>query len=275
MLKGVIDTHAHYHDAAFDGDRAVLIPSLFEEGIEAVVDVAAEKASLAAVLKLVKEQPAESAPHSGPGAAAERPRPVIFGTAGLHPDEVGDLDDETECMIRRMLLEPKIVAVGEIGLDYHWMVQPKDVQERAFRRQIAIAKEFGKPVVIHSREAAEDTMRIVREENAAENGGIMHCYSYAAEQAKDYARMGFYLGVGGVITYKNGRKLRESVLAVGIDRIVLETDCPYLSPEPNRGKRNDSRNLAYVVTALADLFGLPEEEVIRITAENARKVFHI
>ena len=169
----------------------------------------------------------------------------------------------------------KIVAIGEIGLDYHWSEteEENEKQKLWFEKQIDIAKKSNLPIVVHSREAAADTMDIIVKEKASECGGIIHCYSYAAEQAKQYADMGFYIGVGGVITFKNSRKLRESVLAVGLDHIVLETDCPYLAPEPYRGKRNFSAYLTHVVRELSELLGVSEETIIDTTTRNAERVY--
>ncbi len=171
----------------------------------------------------------------------------------------------------------KVIAIGEIGLDYHWSESEEENrdQQHWFRRQIALAKEVGLPIVVHSRDAAADTMRIIKEEKAYETGGIIHCYSYSAEQAKEYVDMGFYIGVGGVVTYKNGRRLKETVEAVPLDHIVLETDCPYLSPEPFRGKRNDSTHLPYIVEAIAALKRTSSEAVINQTYKNAVSVYRL
>lgn len=171
--------------------------------------------------------------------------------------------------------DEKVVAIGEIGLDYHWKEPEPEIQKKWFRRQIKLAKKVNLPIIYHSREAAKDTMDMILETHAADCGGVIHCYSYAKEMAKEYVDMGFYIGVGGVITFKNGRRLKETVEAIPLSRIVLETDCPYLSPEPNRGKRNDSTNLIYVAREIAAIKGISEQKVIEETEKNARKLYRL
>lgn len=177
--------------------------------------------------------------------------------------------------IKDLMQNPKMVAIGEIGLDYHWEEPAKDWQQHWFRRQLQTAKELGKPVIIHSRDAAADTLRILKEERAEELGGVIHCYSYSPELAADFLQMGFYIGVGGVVTFKNGRKLKETVRQIPLDRIVLETDSPYMAPEPNRGTRNSSLNLRYVAAAIAELKGVSSEKVVEQTWQNAMDLYHI
>ena len=172
-------------------------------------------------------------------------------------------------------MRPKIVAVGEIGLDYYWDKEKREIQKEWFVRQLRLAKELKKPVVIHSREAAADTMEILKAEVSKEISYEMHCYSYSPEMAREYRKMGLYLGIGGVLTFKNAKKLKETVLESPMEYLLLETDCPYLAPVPNRGKRNDSGMLKYVVQELAALKGITPEEVIRITEENARRFYGI
>lgn len=258
----IIDTHAHYDDEAFDEDREALLASLLENGIEKVIDVCASPES-------VDRVPALAAAHEN-----------VYAAVGIHPDDAGSLTDELFGKIRDALDHPKTVAVGEIGLDYYWNKETKEVQEEAFRRQalLAISREI--PVIIHSREAAADTMEIVRElygpggpgEGLARKG-VMHCYSYSAEQAVQYVRLGFCLGIGGVVTFKNARKLKEAAAAVPAEALLLETDCPYLAPVPYRGKRNSSLYLPYVAEALASIRGVSAEEIIRVTKENAERLF--
>ncbi|MGX8728595.1 MAG: TatD family hydrolase, partial [Lachnospiraceae bacterium] len=241
----IIDTHAHYDDEAFDGDREELLSSLVSAGVGRVIDVGSTKASLAKILQLARECP------------------FVYGALGLHPDEVGDLTEETFAMIEEGLSEPKILAVGEIGLDYYWNKEAREVQMEAFRRQalLAIRKEL--PIIIHSREAAADTLDVVRElygpggpGEKLSRKGVMHCYSYSAEMARIYTReIGFFLGIGGVVTYKNGRKLKEVVADTPLEYLLLETDCPYLSPVPLRGKRNSSLNLPYIIEEIAAIKG--------------------
>lgn len=250
----IIDTHAHYDDKAFDNDRHELLTSLEKSGIAAVVNVAADMKSLEDVPRLAHEYN------------------FVYGAIGLHPDNVGALDDGVMDKMRHLLEDPKMVAVGEIGLDYHWNVEPKDVQMEAFARQIELAKEAGKPIMVHSREAANDTMQVIKDTRAYDAGGIIHCYAYSPEMAREYVKMGFYLGIGGTVTFKNARKIKEVVAEIPLESLVLETDCPYLAPEPNRGKRNSSLNLPYVAAKIAKIKGCRKEEVEEITYNNAKKL---
>ena len=253
----IIDTHAHYDDERFDEDRDVLIRSFSENGIEAAVTVCADLKSLTDVPLLVEKY--------------DR----LFGAAGLHPDDVGDLNAETEKIIEDLVNRPGFVAVGEIGLDYHWNVEPREVQKDAFRRQIDIAKRAGKPIMVHSRDAAADTMNVIKESDAATAGGIIHCYSGSVEMAREYVDMGFYLGIGGVVTFGNAKTLKEVVRNIPLSSLVLETDCPYLAPVPYRGKRNSSLYLPYVVSAIAELKECSGEEVIETTRNNVKELLGI
>lgn len=263
--KMIIDTHVHYDDEAFDGDREGLLTSLRANGIGNVIDIGSSAESLPRVRALTQKYD------------------FVYGAIGLHPDEVGDLTTDVMNAMREDMKNPKILAVGEIGLDYYWNKEAKELQKEAFRKQIRLAQEFGKPVVIHSREAAADTLEIVQEMygpgsigSRMERKGVMHCYSYAVEQARTYTRkLGFYLGIGGVVTFKNAKKLKEVVFDTPMEYLVLETDCPYLAPVPFRGKRNSSLYLPYVVQEIARIKEIPEEEVVKITEENARRLFRI
>ena len=274
----IIDTHVHYDDEAFDADREELIGSLQENNIGLVLDIGSTKESLPKIRSLMDRYD------------------FVYGAMGLHPDEIGDLTDELLGEIREDMKNPKVLAVGEIGLDYYWNKEEQELQKAAFRKQLQLALECGKPVVIHSREAAADTLEILREmygkgslwealhgsapaasgtaSGPTERKGVMHCYSYSAEQARIYTReLGFYLGIGGVVTFKNAKKIKEVVADTPLEYIILETDCPYLAPVPYRGKRNCSLYLPYVVQAIAELKGVSPEEVERITEENARRLF--
>ena len=177
--------------------------------------------------------------------------------------------------LRQQCSHEKCVAVGEIGLDYYWDEPEREIQKKWFVRQLDLARQVKKPVIIHSREAAKDTADILTAEHAGEIGGVIHCYSYTKESAKTYLDMDFYFGIGGVLTFKNAKKLKEAVEYIPLDHIVLETDCPYLAPEPNRGKRNSSLNLSYVVTALSAIKELDEEEIRRVTWDNAMKLYRM
>ena len=250
----LIDTHSHYDDAAFDEDREQLIAELNKKEIIAV-NVGATKKSALTALEF-------SHRYSN-----------IYAAIGVHPDEVAELTDDDMQEFLRLSSDPKAIAIGEIGLDYHWDVNPHEVQKEWFVKQIKLAQEAHLPINIHSRDAAQDTFEIVKKENAGMYGGIVHCYSYSVEMAREYLKLGFHFGIGGVVTYKNAKTIKEVVEYLPMDRIVLETDCPYLAPTPHRGERNDSRNLYFVAAEIAAIRGLSPEEVIEITEKNAREVY--
>ncbi len=253
----IFDTHAHYDDEQFDEDRERLLDSMQGRGIGNIVNVSSTLESCIPSLAMAKRFP------------------FMYAAIGIHPTETEELDDEKFEEVRNYAKKPKVVAIGEIGLDYYWNEPHPDIQKKWFIRQLELARELDLPVIIHSRDAAEDTMKIMKECKAEEIGGIIHCYSYSAEMAMEYVKMNFYIGVGGVITFKNARKLKEVVEKIPMDRIVVETDAPYLSPEPNRGKRNSSINLPYVINEIAKIKGLEPAEVIKITEKNARKVYRL
>lgn len=253
----IFETHAHYDDEAFDEDRDALLSSMRENGIGTIVNVGADLAGTAASITL-----------------AER-YPFLYAAAGVHPSETVELNEENFAWLKEQIRHPKVVAVGEIGLDYHEELPARDVQKTWFLRQLDLAGEMDKPVIIHSRDAAKDTYDILCEKNAAQIGGVLHCYSYSPEMALDYVKMGFYIGIGGVVTFKNAKKLREVVEVVPIEKLLLETDSPYLAPEPNRGTRNTSLNLPYVAQKIAEIKQIPYDEVVYITESNARQMYRI
>lgn len=251
----IFDSHAHYDDHAFDEDREQLLASLREHGVGTVVNVGASLEGVQRTISLAEKYP------------------FIYGAVGIHPDEVGALNEESFAWLREQCLLKKTVAVGEIGLDYYWDKENHGLQKEWFIRQLRLAEELKLPVIIHSREAAADTMEILKQEYSPEVPVVVHCYSYSPEMAREYLKMGYYLGIGGVVTFKNAKKLKEVVQTAPLDRLLLETDCPYLAPVPNRGKRNDSRNLIYVAEAVGELKGVSAEEVICVTEENARSFY--
>ena len=251
----IFETHAHYDDEKFDEDRDALLSSMKENGIGRIINVSANLESLENTRKLMEQYP------------------FIYGAFGLHPDEVGDLNEDVMERMRGLCRLEKAVAVGEIGLDYYWDKENHEKQQYWFRRQIALAREEKLPMIIHSREAAADTLRVMKEEKSEEIGGVIHCFSYSAEMAEEYLKMGFYLGIGGVVTFKNAKKIKEVVQMAPMERILLETDSPYLAPVPYRGKRNSSLYLPYVVREIAELKGISEEEVIETTEKNAVRLF--
>ena len=253
----IFDSHAHYDDRAFDPDRRELLESMEEAGVGCIVNVGASLESTQRTVELTREYS------------------FLYGAVGVHPDEVGELDEAGLSWLREQCRKDKVVAVGEIGLDYYWDKENHELQKEWFVRQLRMAKELGLPVIVHSREAAADTLEIMKQEHTPDLSAVIHCYSYSPEMAREYLKLGYYLGVGGVLTFKNGKRLRETVLETPLDRILLETDCPYLAPEPYRGKRNDSRNLRYVAEALAALKEVSPQEVIRVTEENALRFYRL
>lgn len=261
----IFETHAHYDDEAFAEDREALLSSLLHGKIDRLINVGASLASTKASIELAERY--------------ER----IYAAVGVHPEAVSELEEDGCAWLHAQTAHPKVVAVGEIGLDYYWDKEPEvQARQRAwFVRQLAIAKESRLPVIIHSRDAAEDTLRILREnggwelQGKRENPvyGVIHCFSYSPEVAQEFVKMGYAIGVGGVVTFKNAKKLKETVAQIPLERILLETDCPYMAPEPYRGKRNDSSYLPYIVEKIAELKGVTPEEAERVTWENARALF--
>lgn len=252
----IIDTHAHYDDEQFDADREELLGSMEEGGIGLIVNVGSTVASWDKIVELTEKYP------------------FVYGAVGVHPDEVGELDEEKLLRMAELLDRDKIVAVGEIGLDYYWDKEKHDLQKEWFVRQLGLAREKEMPVIIHSREAAADTFEIMKQ-HAAGMKAVIHCYSYSPEMAREYVKMGYYIGVGGVVTFKNAKKLKQVVQEIQLESIVLETDCPYLAPVPYRGKRNCSLYLPYVAEQIAELKGTTVEEVIQQTEKNSRELYDL
>lgn len=253
----IFETHAHYDDEAFDQDREALLASMQENGIEYVINVGASLESTKNTINLMEKYP------------------FVYGALGVHPSDTAQLNEENFLWLKNQYSLKKAIAVGEIGLDYYWDEPDKDIQKKWFHRQLQLAKEVKLPVVIHSRDAAKDTLDIMKEENAEETGGEIHCFSYGKEMAREFLNMGFYFGIGGVVTFQNAKKLKEAVEYIPLDHILLETDSPYLAPVPFRGKRNSSLNLPYVAEEIARIKGISKEEVIEITNRNAKRLFNI
>ncbi len=260
----IFDTHAHYDDRQFNEDRETLLADFKRNGIGRVVNIACDIDSVQSTIELTKQYD------------------FIYGAVGVHPSDINGLNEESFSWMQKQIENSltqngKIVAVGEIGLDYYWEKDPKQRKKQQFwfERQMELARSMKLPVVIHSREAAKDTWDMMKSLHCEEIGGVVHCYSYSVEMARDYLNKGFFIGVGGVVTYKNARVLKEVVKYAPMDRIVLETDSPYLAPTPNRGKRNSSLNLPYVAAAIAELKGLSTDEVETITWENAKVLYRM
>ncbi len=260
-LKGIFESHAHYDDRRFNEDREQIICSLFESGLDIIINVGADLPSSRASLDLASRY--------------ER----IYATVGVHPHEAetmhnedGSPKPEAYAQLHDMLKAPKVVALGECGLDFFYDHSPRDIQRVCFREQLDIAKHLNLPVIIHSRDAAQETFDIIKE--AGIGNGVIHCYSGSAEHAEAYIGLGFYIGIGGVVTFDKSKRLPEVVKHIPLSHLVIETDAPYLSPTPNRGKRNDSANLVYIAQAIADIKGITRDEVIEITNANGRRLFY-
>lgn len=256
----LIDTHTHLDDSRYDTDREAVLTRAREAGVDAFVTIGCDLATSRAAIAL-----------------AER-YPFVYATVGVHPHEVKHIGDGWYDELRRLARHPKVVAYGEIGLDYHYNHSSPHEQRARFREQIGLARELTLPLVIHTREAQDDTIAILKEEHASEVGGVFHCFSGDAWLAKDALDLGFYLSFSGIITFQNATMLRDIAKTVPPDRLLIETDCPYLTPVPHRGKRNEPAYVALVAKTLAEVRSAPEaatSEIGRITAENARRLFRI
>lgn len=252
----LFDTHAHMDDRAFDADRDALLSSLRSQGVGLLMNPGCSLASSRAASEL------------------SRKYPFVYAAAGSHPDTADEVDDTVLEEYRRLVRSnPKIKAIGEIGLDYHYEDIPREIQKRAFRAQMALAQELNLPVIVHEREAHQDGMDIASEFPSVT--GVFHCFSGSAEMAKWLIARGWYIGFTGVLTFKNARKALEVAASIPLDRIVLETDCPYMSPEPFRGRRNDPGRLCRMAESLASLRGLSREEVEAVTLENGKRLYRI
>lgn len=252
------DTHAHYDDPKFKADQKELLGAMRRAGVDAIINCASDMKSCGSTLKLAEEYD------------------FVFGAVGVHPHAVKDLEeDDVYRLYNYACRSEKIVAIGEIGLDYHYDFSPRDIQKDWFVEQIELAKEVELPIIVHSREAAKDTFDIIEGCDAGEVGGVIHSYSGNLEMARAYVDMGFYLGIGGMVTFPDVKKILRVVEEIPLERLLLETDAPYLAPVPRRGERNDSRNLQYVAEKIAQLKGITAEEVARVTGENACRLFQV
>lgn len=251
----IFETHAHYDDDAFDTDREELLGSLNENGIEYVINVGASIQTTKNTIALMEKYP------------------FVYGALGVHPSDTGELNEDNFAWLREQFMLEKAVAVGEIGLDYYWDEPDRKTQKYWFERQLELAREVKKPVSIHSREAAQDTLEIMKGVKAEEIGGVIHCFSYAKEMAREFLNMDFSFGIGGVVTFQNAKKLKEAVEYIPMEKLLLETDSPYLAPTPFRGKRNSSLYIPYIAKEIAAIKGLSEEEVVEITNQNAKRLF--
>lgn len=249
------DTHAHYDDEAFDNDRYELLDSLPGRDVSLIVNAACDLKSVRTSIAL-----------------AER-YDYVYAAAGIHPHEANTATEEALLEIEKLSHNNKVVAIGEIGLDYHYDFSPREQQREAFRAQMELARALGLPVIVHDREAHEDCLNIVKE--FKEVRGVFHCFSGSLETAKELVRLGWYISFTGSITFKNAKKAPEIVAALPADRLMIETDCPYMSPVPHRGKRNDSSYLKYICEAVASYRGISHEEAAGLTLENGKRFFGI
>ena len=253
----IFESHAHYDDSRFSEDREAVLKTFQEAGIGCVINVSADMNSSRKTIELAKKYP------------------FLYGAVGVHPHDVKEMKEEHLETLMHFCAYEKIVAFGEIGLDYHYEFSPKTVQKLWFREQLHLAKELELPVVIHSREAAKETFDILKEVQLGrgDQKGVIHCYSGSLEMAQDYISEGYYIGVGGVVTFSNAKKLQDVVKGIPLERLLIETDAPYLAPIPFRGQRNDSRMLPYIIQTIADIKGISPEEVEEITWQNGQKLF--
>lgn len=255
-MRNIFDSHAHYDDSQFDGDREELLGQVLpEKGVSGIINMAADLKSCQTTWELTQRYD------------------YVYGTAGIHPEEARDLPHDWLEQVRAWLGRPKMVAVGEIGLDYHWLdACPKDRQQEVFGLQLELARELSLPVVVHDREAHADTLSFLRQYRPA---GVVHCFSGSWETAKEILNLGMYIGLGGVVTFKNARHPVEVAKNIPLDRLLLETDCPYMAPVPFRGKRNDSSLIAYAAERIGEVRGQPAEEILQAAEANARRLFAI
>ncbi len=253
----LFDTHAHLNATQFNEDVEQVIERARAEGVSHIVVVGFDRPTIQRAIKLAEQYS------------------FIYAAVGWHPVDAIHMTDEDLTMIERLASHPKVVALGEMGLDYYWDQSPKEVQKEVFRKQIRLAKKVKLPIIIHNRDATADIVHILREENAEEVGGVMHCFSGSIEVARQCIDMNFYISFGGPVTFKNAKKPKEVAKEIPLHRLLIETDCPYLTPHPFRGKRNEPSYVKYVAEAIAELKGLSFEEVAQKTSDNAKRLFGI
>lgn len=253
----LIDSHAHLDDDRFDRDRDEIIKDLKNQGIELVINPGADVASSVKAVSLAKKYN------------------NIYAAVGVHPHDAKDMDDTTLQLLSSLANNEKVIAIGEIGLDYHYDNSPRDIQRKWFVEQIRLAKKLKLPIIIHEREASQDMYHILKQEADGSLTGVLHCYSGSLEMAKEYLKMGFYISFAGPVTFKNSRISKEVAQNISLDKMLIETDSPYLAPEPKRGKRNEPLNVRYVAAMIAELRGVPFDEIAISTSKNVKKLFSI
>lgn len=253
----LFDTHAHLNATQFNEDVEQVIERARAEGVSHIVVVGFDRPTIQRAMELAEQYS------------------FIYAAVGWHPVDAIHMTDEDLIMIERLAAHPKVVALGEMGLDYYWDQSPKEVQKEVFRKQIRLAKKVKLPIVIHNRDATADIVHILQEEHAEEVGGVMHCFSGSIEVARQCIDMNFYISFGGPVTFKNAKKPKEVAKEIPLDRLLIETDCPYLTPHPFRGRRNEPSYVKYVAEAIAELKGISFEEVAQKTSDNAKRLFGI
>ncbi|MTI48824.1 MAG: TatD family deoxyribonuclease [Firmicutes bacterium] len=253
----LIDSHAHLDDKRFDKDRDDIISDLKKDDVDIVINPGADFLSSVKAVSLSEKYE------------------NIYAAVGIHPHDAKTMDDETINVLRDLTKKGKVVAIGEIGLDYHYDNSPRDIQQQRFREQIKLAKELKLPIIVHDRDAHKDTFDIISEELDENLTGVIHSFSASTEMAKKYIDMGFYISFSGPITFKNAKQPKEVAKEIPLEHILIETDSPYLTPEPHRGKRNQPINVRYVAGKIAELKGIKFEEVAKVTAENTKRLFNI
>lgn len=253
----LFDTHTHLNAEQFEGDLEETIQRALDVGMEKMIVVGFDRPTIEKAMELIDKYP------------------FLYASIGWHPVDAVDMKDEDLLWIEELTKHPKVVALGEMGLDYHWDKSPKDIQKEVFKKQIRLAKKLKLPIIIHNRDATADIVEILREENAKEIGGIMHCYGGSVETAKECIEMNFYISLGGTVTFKNAKKPKEVAASVPLENLLIETDCPYLAPTPYRGKRNEPSYVQLVAEEIASIKGISYEEVAKKTTENAKKLFGI
>ena len=253
----IIDSHAHLDDSRFDYDRDMIIKNLKDNGIELVVNIGADlKTSIASVSLADKYD-------------------NIYAAVGVHPHSAKEMDNSTIEILKSFAKRDKVVAIGEIGLDFHYDNSPRDIQRKWFKEQLKLAKEVDLPVIIHTREAAQETFDILKEAQDGSLRGVLHCYSGSVEMALEYIKLGFYISIAGPVTFNNAKVTKEVAKAVPLDKLLIETDCPYLTPMPYRGKRNEPMFTKYVAETIAEIRGITFDELAKATNRNTKELFKI
>ncbi|MFP7480155.1 TatD family hydrolase [Terribacillus saccharophilus] len=253
----LFDTHAHINDKQFAEDREEMLQRAKDAGVSRLVVIGCDAEGITSAIELAEKYD------------------FVYAAIGWHPVDAIDMTDADLDRIEELSSHPKVVAIGEMGLDYHWDKSPKDIQKDVLRKQIQLAKRVKLPIIIHNREATQDIIPVLKEENAAEVGGIMHCYSDEADLVQEFLDMNFYISLGGPVTFKNAKAPKEVAKMVPADRLLIETDCPYLAPHPNRGKRNEPAYVKLVAEQIAELRGIGYEELAELTMRNAERLYQI